>query len=180
MYYLTYLKSLPASCKYVSTAMIAQALRLGEIQVRKDIAQIARVGHSRTGRVTAELIHDIECSIGLGHSMRAIFVGNGDILPWLLDQCGETVRIEVKSDELHWADALLNPAFGDIRLGILNVSPETLTLIASTMEKSGIRYIWNFSKAPLSGVKNVRVLNSNLLPSLGVLSYLTSAESAEK
>ena len=58
--YLNYLKSLPGGDHYISATTIANALGLGDVQVRKDLAAISDAGRRRTGRSRDQLIRDIE------------------------------------------------------------------------------------------------------------------------
>ena len=58
--YLNYLKGLPEEEKFVSSKSIADALDMGEVLVRKDLAYTAAVGKPRVGYVTRELIEALE------------------------------------------------------------------------------------------------------------------------
>lgn len=179
--YLAYLKSLSGHLpQYVSAPVIANALQLGEVQVRKDLAKIARPGHTKIGRNTMELIHDIEKSIGLEQPMRAVLVGSADFLPWLMTQCGENICVLGHFTEnlsIGENNALpMSQLVGFcrkmcIQIGILNVSSDMLYPAAELLEKGGVYAIWNFSPVPMAVQGNILIQNENLLPSLGVFSY---------
>ena len=53
--YLNYLKSLPEDRTYVSSGLIAEALGMGEVLVRKDLAYTSATGRPRVGYVAKEL-----------------------------------------------------------------------------------------------------------------------------
>ena len=54
--YLNYLKSIPADKSYVSSGHIADALGMGEVLVRKDLAYTSATGKPRVGYSVYELI----------------------------------------------------------------------------------------------------------------------------
>lgn len=64
--YLNYLKSLPEDKIYVSSGLIAEALGMGEVLVRKDLAYTSAVGRPRVGYDKGELISALE-EIGRAH-----------------------------------------------------------------------------------------------------------------
>lgn len=70
--YLNYLKSLPEDTKTISATMIADALNLGDVLVRKDLAKISRGGRPRVGYLRADLIDDIEEFIDVKSIMSAV------------------------------------------------------------------------------------------------------------
>lgn len=56
--YLQYLKNLPAnSNKNISATTIAKYLKLGEVQVRKDLAAVSDAGKPKIGYATNELLN---------------------------------------------------------------------------------------------------------------------------
>ena len=58
--YLSYLKSLPEKQVNVSATVIAAALGLNDVQVRKDLAMISGGGRPKVGYITESLMLDIE------------------------------------------------------------------------------------------------------------------------
>ena len=57
--YLSYLKSLGENApEYISATGIAEALGLGQVQVRKDLAQVSNSGRPKVGYVTSQLIEE--------------------------------------------------------------------------------------------------------------------------
>ena len=76
--YLSYLKSLgPDAPEYISATGIAEALGLGQVQVRKDLAQVSSSGRPKVGYVTIQLINEIESFLGYNNVHDAVLVGAG-------------------------------------------------------------------------------------------------------
>ena len=63
--YVTYLRSLPQdSAPYISATALANALGMGEVQVRKDLAMVSDGGRPKIGYLRESLIEDIEQFLG--------------------------------------------------------------------------------------------------------------------
>lgn len=178
--YLAYLQSLPPSSpKYVSATMIANALQLGDVQVRKDLAKIARPGHTKVGREKAELISDLARSIGLDQPVTAVLIGKDDFLPWFFHQCADRISIAAqfleettpKTDALPLSELPRFCRACPVQIGILNVSSDKLYPAAELLTECGVGAIWNFSPVPLAPREGVVIQNETLLPTLGMLSY---------
>lgn len=75
--YLNYLKGLPSKEKFISSKSIADALDMGEVLVRKDLAYTAAVGRPRVGYVTSELIGALEDYLCCNGKRSAVLVGVG-------------------------------------------------------------------------------------------------------
>ncbi|MGM9553467.1 MAG: winged-helix domain-containing protein [Faecousia sp.] len=181
MLYLSYLKSLPAgSPKYISASMIANALHLGDVQVRKDIAKIARPGQCKIGREKEELISDIERCIRLDQPVKAVLIGADDMIPWFVKQCDGRVSLAAhfaadqatqRDQALPLSELMQFCRKQQIQLGILNVSSDMLHPVVDLLTESGVRAIWNFGTVPLENRAGLMIQNENLISSLGVLSY---------
>ena len=93
-FYLEYLRKIASSGQeYVSSGMIANALNLGEVQVRKDLAQVSSSGKPKIGYEVENLIKDFENYLGYKELDNAVVFGAGKIGLALLDypgfnQCG--------------------------------------------------------------------------------------------
>ncbi len=175
--YLAYLRSISERLpQYVSATMIASALHLGDVQVRKDLAKAAGPGHTKIGRDKAELIRGIEQSIGLDRPMRAVLVGSEDFLPWLVTQCGSHLMLlgcfgKNEADAMPMAQLSAFCKGNRIQIGIVNVSPDLLYSTAEILERGGVRFIWNFSSVPMAAREGMLVQNEYLLPALAVFSH---------
>ena len=63
--YLAYLKSIPdGGSPYISATALANALGMGEVQVRKDLAMVSDGGRPKVGFLRSSLIDDIEQFLG--------------------------------------------------------------------------------------------------------------------
>ena len=78
--YLHYLKTLPRSeKKTISSSVIAGALKLGEVQVRKDLALVSGAGKPKIGYFVDELIGHLEHVLGSRNITKAVIVGAGKL-----------------------------------------------------------------------------------------------------
>ena len=75
--YLNFLKGMPAGTKFVSSGHIAEALGLGEVLVRKDLAFTSAIGRPRVGYAVEELISAIEEFLCYNGKRHAVIVGYG-------------------------------------------------------------------------------------------------------
>ena len=78
--YLNYLKNYADKDGYISAPLIANAMRLNEVQVRKDLAAVSSSGGKpKTGFATGQLIRDIEKFLGYDNVDEAVIAGAGRI-----------------------------------------------------------------------------------------------------
>lgn len=160
--YLEYLKGLSEESRNVSSSSIANALGLGNVQVRKDLAKVSGEGRCRTGRSRDQLIQNIETYLESFCNCAAIAVGT-DILD-------ENHPLDLTSVNLmacfHLEDSRIQPEGGipvysisrmesfckyyDVRIGILAVPEEQAQMVCDGMIACGIQDIWNASSASVS------------------------------
>lgn len=86
--YLNYLKSLPDSVEYVSATKIGEAVGLGDVLVRKELAKVSSGGKRRVGYLRGQLIVDIEKYLDSNCVINAIVVGVGNLGTALLNYSG--------------------------------------------------------------------------------------------
>ena len=87
--YLTYLKGLSdENYLYISATTLANALGLGEVQVRKDLASVSDGGKPKVGYQRTRLIDDIEQFLGYDNNTDAVIIGAGKLGQALLDYSG--------------------------------------------------------------------------------------------
>ena len=87
--YIQYLKGLPEdSANTISATKIARGLSLGEVQVRKDLAQISGRGKPKVGYDRIKLICDLESHLGSENLTNAVLIGAGKLGRALLDYDG--------------------------------------------------------------------------------------------
>ena len=75
--YLQYLKQLPADTENISATAIANGLRLGAVQVRKDLSGVSGEGRPRVGYNVESLIASLEKALGYNEKSTAVLVGAG-------------------------------------------------------------------------------------------------------
>lgn len=184
--YLNYLKELsPENVPFISATTISKELKLGEVQVRKDLAMISGAGRPRLGYETEVLIQQLEDCLGYNKLTNAVLVGAGRLGRALLQYDGFQhfgVKITAAFDS---NDKVLNPDAEtvilpmnqfdsfckehEIRLGIITVGEGSAQQVCDQMVKSGITAIWNFAPCKLQVPDGVLLQNENLALSLAHL-----------
>ena len=87
--YLDYLKTLGDSdTPNISATALANALGMGEVQVRKDLALVSDGGRPKIGYMREALIEDIEQFLGYDNTTDAVIVGAGKLGQALMDYKG--------------------------------------------------------------------------------------------
>ena len=78
--YLAYLKTLDGEeHTYISATALANALGMGEVQVRKDLAMVSDGGRPKIGYPREMLIDDIEQFLGYDNTTDAVLIGAGKL-----------------------------------------------------------------------------------------------------
>ena len=78
--YLSYLKSMPESAPpHISATALANALGMGEVQVRKALAMVSDGGRPKIGYLREGLIDDIEQFLGYDNTTDAVLIGAGKL-----------------------------------------------------------------------------------------------------
>jgi redox-sensing transcriptional repressor len=183
--YLAYLKSLPEDSMNISATVIAKALDMGDVQVRKDLARVSDGGRCKTGHPRKKLIQDIEDFLDFAIPAQAIIVGVGKLGQALLDfggfdgsgldvvagfdvcpkaslsQTGKPIypMIRLKS---YCADS-------KVRVGIITVPGDSAQQVCDYMVSCGIRAIWNFAPVQLNAPDHVIIQSENLASSASTL-----------
>lgn len=186
--YLRFLKSLekrgPAN---TSAKAIADALRLNEIQVRKDLAAVSTGGKPKIGYIITNLISDLENYLGYNNVNDALLVGAGKLGKALMSYRGfadyglnivaafdiddDTIEKSEDGKPIYPIENLQNLCERmKVRIGIITVPAESAQLICNMLVKSGILAIWNFAPTHLDVPENVLVQNENMATSLAILS----------
>jgi redox-sensing transcriptional repressor len=186
--YLDLLNSLPADkYTFISATTIAEALRLNDVQVRKDLALISSGGRPKIGYQTKNLIYDIEKFLGYDNVDSAVLAGAGSLGRALLSYDGfskygldivaafdvdETIidttingKQVLSSDKLNTLCSRMK-----VRIGIITVPAPYAQEICDQMVKSGILAIWNFTTVTLKVPDTILVQNEDIAFSLAKLS----------
>ncbi len=195
--YLTYLKSLPAdSGAYISATALANALGMGEVQVRKDLALVSEGGRPKIGYLRLGLIDDIEQFLGYDNNTDAVLIGAGKLGRALLGYSGfeayglnilAAFDAAVVEEEMEGHKPVLPmeqlDAFckaNKVRMGIITVPAVCAQSVCERLTASGIKAIWNFAPTHLDVPPNILVQNEDMATNLAVLSMHLQAQSKEK
>ncbi|MDI9494375.1 MAG: redox-sensing transcriptional repressor Rex [Bacillota bacterium] len=186
--YLNFLKNYADKDGYVSAPMIASAMRLNEVQVRKDLAAVSSTGGKpKTGFATEQLIRDIEKFLGYDNVDEAVIAGAGRLGSALLaysrfSEYGLKILMGFESDEkligteIAGKQILSIDKLPDvckrlnIHIGIITVPAESAQEICDKMIAGGIQAIWNFAPIHLNVPDHVLVQNQDMAASLAILS----------
>ena len=151
--YLEFLKA--SSTEHISSAAIAKALTLGEVQVRKDLNAICGMGKPKIGYLRKDLIDCmIEC-IGSDDLTYAVLVGAGKLGQALFDYRGfdefgvKIISIFDNNEEIIKSNNRILPmsAFSQncrdhgVKIGIIAVNKESAQGVCDLMVKNNIKAI---------------------------------------
>ena len=182
--YLNFLKRQGEDCINISATTIALKLRLGDVQVRKDLGAVSGAGKPKIGYNRLELIETLENYLGYRERKKAILVGAGKLGEALmgyggfhdyglyivaafdLNGKGETVS-GIPVYPMSELDSFCRE--NDIKLGIITVPSVAAHSVAADMCESGIKAIWNFSSINLDLPTDILVHHENMAASLALL-----------
>ena len=195
--YLAYLKTLPDSgSPYISATALANALGMGEVQVRKDLAMVSDGGRPKIGYQRLALIDDIEQFLGYDNTTDAVLIGAGKLGQAL---CGYTgfdaygLNILAAFDVQPQSDATDEgkPIYpmeqlesfckaNKVLMAIITVPADKAQEVCNQLIACGIKAVWNFAPTHLEVPSNILVQNENMATSLAVLSMHLQAQIKEK
>ena len=195
--YLAYLKSIPdAGSPYISATALANALGMGEVQVRKDLAMVSDGGRPKVGYIREHLIEDISQFLGYDNTTDAILVGAGKLGQALLGYSGfEEYGLNIcaafdakpsmdKTEEgkpIYPMERLESICHTNkILMGIITVPAPHAQSVCDQLIHCGIKAIWNFAATHLDVPEGILVQNQNMATSLAVLSVHLQAQIKEK
>lgn len=188
--YLNYLRSLPEDeYKYISSGAIAQALSMGEVLVRKDLAYTSSAGRPKVGYLRSELIAAIEEYLGCNIQKNAILVGAGSLGKALLcyggfAKYGINVVEAYDSDPAKIGTEVEGKKICDVSglergvaqfspsLAILTVPSSAAQAVCERLVAAGIKGVLNFAPVQLRAPKSVVVRNIDVAANLAVLASL--------
>ena len=195
--YLSYLKSLPeGTATYISATALANALGMGEVQVRKDLAMVSDGGRPKIGYRRDGLVEDIEQFLGYDNTTDAILVGAGKLGQALMGYSGfEEYGLNILAgfdakpvaEQTEEGKPILPMekmesfcAANKVLMGIITVPAEHAQTVCDQMIKSGIKAIWNFAPVHLEVPQGILVQTQNMATSLAVLSVHLQAQIKDK
>lgn len=187
--YLNYLKSLPSDRKYVSSGLIAEALGMGEVLVRKDLAYTSATGRPRVGYVATELISALEDFLCCNGRRNAVIAGVGALGRAVLGYGGfSNYGIEIvaafDSDPAKvGADIAGKPVYDiasaeeevpryNAELAVICVPAQHAQKVADILIGCGIKAILNFAPVLIRAPETVAVRHIDVAANLAVLSSM--------
>jgi redox-sensing transcriptional repressor len=164
---------------YISGTLIARALNLEPIQVRKDLAITGITGTPKKGYPLGALIDAIERFLGWDSPRNAALVGVGNLGAALLgyqefqrhglniiaafDTAPEKIGSSIRGVPVLPADVMDSQIRGSgIKIAILTVPSPFAQETADILIKAGVEGIWNFTNAKLRVPAHVAVQKEDL------------------
>ena len=195
--YLSYLKSLPeGTATYISATSLANALGMGEVQVRKDLAMVSDGGRPKIGYLRERLMEDISQFLGYDNTTDAILVGAGKLGQALMaysgfDEYGLNILAGFDAKPSASATEDGKPIYpmekmeafcaaNSVLMGIITVPAEHAQSVCDQLIKSGIKAIWNFAPVHLEVPPGILIQTQNMATSLAVLSVHLQAQMKDK
>lgn len=195
--YLAYLKSMPENCpSHISATAIANALGMGEVQVRKDLSAVSGGGRPKVGYLRTALIDDLEQFLGYDNTTDAVLIGAGKLGQALLAYGGfeeyglkilAAFDIAPKMDYTeegkpvyHISELAAFCRTHKILMGIITVPAAHAQEVCDMLIGCGIKAVWNFAPTHLDVPANILVQNENMATSFAVLSMHLQAHMKDK
>ncbi len=191
--YLSYLKNIPEdTTPYISATALANALNMGEVQVRKDLAMVSDGGRPKVGYLRESLIEDISQFLGYDNTTDAILVGAGKLGQALLDYTGfsayglnilaafdvlPSVQETSAGRQIYPMEQLEGFCRQNkVLMAIITVPASHAQTVCDRLIQCGIKAVWNFAPTHLDVPKGILVQNENMATSLAVLSMHLQAQ----
>ena len=184
--YLSYLKSIPEDAgPYISATGLANALGMGEVQVRKDLAMVSSGGRPKIGYLRESLIEDISQFLGYDNTTTAILVGAGKLGQALLGYTGFAAyglnilaAFDIRPSSAEAEGKSIYPmeqleAFcrqNKVLMAIIAVPVQNAQAVCDRLISCGIKAVWNFAPTHLDVPQGILVQNENMASSLAILS----------
>lgn len=185
--YLSYLKELEGKREYISATCIAAALKLNQVQVRKDLASVSSGGRPKVGYEVEHLIRDLEQFLGYRDAHSAVIAGAGRLGKALLgyegfSQYGFEILAAFDKDAAVLEETVCGKRIFPIEkmadlctrmqvnIGIIAVPASAAQEVCDRMVESGILAIWNFAPTHLNAPSHILIQNENMAAALSVLS----------
>lgn len=195
--YLAYLKNMPEnSPPHISATALANALGMGEVQVRKDLAMVSDGGRPKIGYLRESLVDDIEQFLGYDNTTDAVLIGAGKLGQALMDYKGfdeyglnivAAFDANPKMDRTEGGKPIYPITklaqfcrTHKVLMGIITVPAEHAQAVADQLIAGGIKAIWNFAATHLEVPSNILVQTENMATSLAVLSVHLQAQIKEE
>ena len=195
--YLAYLKTLSDSdSPYISATTLANALGMGDVQVRKDLAMVSDGGRPKVGYLRENLIEDIEQFLGYDNTTDAVLIGAGKLGQALMDHRGfeeyglnilagfdvnPTKEFTEDGKPIYPMEKLESFCRANkVLMGIITVPAPYAQEVCDHLIKCGIKAIWTFATVHLEVPPHILVQYENMATSLAVLSMHLQAHIKDK
>ena len=195
--YLSYLKSIPeGEAMYISATSLANALGMGEVQVRKDLAMVSDGGRPKIGYLRESLIDDIEQFLGYDNTTDAVLIGAGKLGQALCGYSGfkayglnilAAFDVAPSASETQEGTPILPmeqlESFcktNKVLMGIITVPAQHAQAVCDKLIACGIKAVWSFATSHLEVPEGILVHYENMATSLAVLSMHLQAQMKEK
>jgi len=185
--YLRYMKQLPQDgFENISSAVIASALGIHDVQVRKDLALVSDGGKPKVGHITKDLIADLEHFLGHDNYTDAVLVGAGNLGKAFLsyenfkqyglkivaafDIAPDLTGIAINGVQVLDAGKITDICRRlNIHVGIITVPAPCAQEACDKLTEGGVRAIWNFSPVTLNVPQGIIIKNEDMAASLAML-----------
>ena len=195
--YVAYLRSIPEGGSiYISATALANALGMGEVQVRKDLALVSDGGRPKVGYHRESLIEDIEQFLGYDNTTDAVLIGAGKLGQALLGYVGfDAYGLNIlaafdakpaldrtgEGKPIYSMDQLEGFCKSNkVLMGIITVPVQSAQAVCDRLIGCGIKAIWNFAPVHLDVPEHILVQSENMANSLAVLSMHLRAQMKDK
>ncbi len=184
--YLHYLQSGAYEGEYISSAALARALGLGEVQVRKDLAALSGEGKPKIGYRREDLIATLGDLLACNTDSNVVIVGAGKLGRALLDYGGfqnyglsllAAFDIAVHEKTVSPSGKPIFPmaelrdfcAKNRVRIGVIAVPAAAAQEVCDNLLAAGVGAIWCFAPCTLTLPPHVPVQYENMALSLAYL-----------
>ena len=183
--YLRYLKSLDSAVVNISATTIANSLKLGEVQVRKDLGTVSGRGRPKTGYNRLLLIETLQDYLGYNKTKNAVIFGAGKLGNALMSYSGfddyglkiiaafDVKNLGTTSSGKPVYPIQSFPAYckqQNIEIGIITAPQSEAQKICDLIIENGIKAVWNFAPVQLNVPSDVIIHEENMAASLALLS----------
>ena len=181
---------------YISATTLANALGMGDVQVRKDLAMVSDGGRPKVGYIRENLIEDIEQFLGYDNTTDAVLIGAGKLGQALMDHKGFEeyglnilAGFDVNPEKQETEDG--RPIYpmeklesfcrtNKVLMGIITVPAPYAQEVCDKLIDCGIKAIWTFATVHLEVPPHILVQYENMATSLAVLSMHLQAHIKDK
>lgn len=183
--YLKYLRNARHHSENISATVLAKALGLGEVQVRKDLGAVSGAGRPKTGYNVAELIASLEKFFAPTENC-IVLVGAGKLGRALLDYNGFqeygveiTAAFDAAVKDVEQSNSK-KPIYSmdlfddfcrehQVKIGIIAVPAPYAQGVCDRLVKNGVSAIWCFAPCSLNVPPHIPVQYENMALSLAYL-----------